>query len=187
MRRSWTSKLAALAIAIVGLSGCQDATRMVGPEAATPEISINHSTSTSSSSVWQILDAGSDDTGGVSVVIGAEGGSLSLGQQTLVVPAGAVDAPTIFTIKKGGSKLRVILNASRETTNDVGSAGFATPVYLTFSYGNVSSLPADPSELEIVWIRPNGTFEPQPTVVDEAAKTVTGRLLHFSEYALATN
>lgn len=185
MRRSWISMLAALAVAFVGLSGCQDATRLAGPEAAAPDIAI--STSTSNSSVWQILEAASDDTGGASAVIGAEGGSLKLGQQTLVVPAGAVDAPTTFTIKKGGSKLHVILNASRETTNDVGAAGFPVPVYLTFSYGNVSSLPADPSALSIVWIRADGTYEPQPTVVDEAAKTVTGELLHFSEYALATN
>lgn len=185
MRSSWTSTFAVLTMAVVGLSACQDATPLVGPEVPTPEISISQSSS--SSSVWQILEASSDVTGGVSAVIGAEGGSLKLGRQTLVVPAGAVDAPTIFTMKKGGAKLRVILNASRVTGNDVGAAGFATPVYLTFSYGSVSSLPADPSELLIVWIRADGSYEPQPTVVDEAAKTVTGELLHFSEYALATN
>lgn len=187
MHGSWKSMLAGLTLAVVGLSGCQDADRLVSPRSAAPEASIEASTSSSSSSVWQILDADSDLTGGVSAVIGAEGGRLELGQQTLVVPAGAVDAPTVFTLKKGGSKLRVALSASRETTNDVGSAGFAVPVYLIFTYGNVASLPADPSELKIVWIRADGTYEPQPTVVDQGAKTVTGELTHFSEYALATN
>lgn len=184
MRRNWISTLALCALAITGLAGCQDAGHVMGPDAVGPTTSLTGTAS--ETSIWRILDGPSDATGGVLAVIGAEGGELVLGQQRLVVPAGAVDAPTLFAMKKGGSKLRVTLIASRITLNDVGAAGFAVPVYLTFSYGNAASLPGDPSDLSIVWIREDGSFEPQPTVVDETAKTVTGEIIHFSDYAMAT-
>lgn len=181
MRGNFKSMLTLAALALIGLAGCENASQPFGPEPVGPALSLEASGSIS----WTILD-GPEEIGGTHALIGAEGGELRLGNQTLIVPAGAVDAPTLFTMKKGGSKLRVTLSASRLEYNDIGAAGFAKPLDLIFSYGNVASLPGDPEDLVIVWIRPDGTYEPQPTTVDTTAKTVTGEISHFSDYAMAS-
>ena len=187
MRYRLTSMLTVAALALIGMSGCENAVRPVGPEPVAPELaSASTSLESADGSVWQLIE-GLEEMGGTHAIIGAAGGELTLGQQTLIVPAGAVDAPTLFTMKKSGSKLRVSLTASRVTANDVGSAGFAKPLDLIFSYGAVASLPGDPGDLVIVWIRPDGVYEPQPTTVNTLDRTVTGEIIHFSEYALATN
>lgn len=134
-----------------------------------------------------IVEDSTSGVGGVTAVIDSRGGELKLGNQTLLVPAGAVDAATLFTMKKSSKALRVTLTASREAPNDVGSAGFATPLTLSFRYGNAASLPGDPSDIRIVWIRRDGSFEPQPTTVNLASRVVSGELSHFSDYALASN
>lgn len=187
MRYRLTSMLTVAALALIGIAGCENAVQPVGPEPLGPgPVSSSSSLDSADGSVWQLIE-GLEEVGGTHAVIGAEGGALLLGQQTLIVPAGAVDAPTLFTMKKGGAKLRVTLTASRVSPNDVGAAGFAKPLDLIFSYGAVASLPGDPGDLVIVWIRPDGEFEPQPTAVNTLDRTVTGQIIHFSEYALATN
>lgn len=186
MARNMIAKLALSAVfAIAVLAGCENPDTLVAPNAGAPAGLA--SSSASSSGGWEVVDDSTSATGGVSVVIGVEGGELSLGKQRLVVPAGAVDAPTTFRMKKGDSRLKVTLTATRSTENDVGSAGFLKPLTLIFGYGNAAALPGDPADISVVWIKADGTFEPQPTVVDTEAKTVSGQLEHFTEYAMATN
>jgi hypothetical protein len=186
MARNMISKLALSAVfAVAALTGCQNGDALVAPDASRPAGLA--SSAASSSNGWEVVEDTTSATGGVSLVIGAEGGELSLGKQRLIVPAGAVDAPTTFRMKKGDSRLKVTLTATRSTTNDVGSAGFAKPLTLVFGYGNAASLPGDPADISVVWIKEDGTFEPQPTVVDTEAKTVSGEIEHFSDYAMASN
>lgn len=186
MARNVISRLALSAVfAVAAVTGCENTGALVAPESSAPAGLA--SSSTSSSGGWQVVDDSTSATGGVSVVIGVEGGELALGKQRLIVPAGAVDAPTTFRMKKGDSRLKVTLTATRETTNDVGSAGFAKPLTLIFGYGNAAALPGDPSNITVVWLKADGTAEPQPTVVDTEAKTVSGQIDHFTDYAMATN
>lgn len=181
MRYRFSSMLTVAALALLGLTGCENAVHSVGPEPVAPSLSLE----TSSDSTLSIVE-GPEETGGVTAMIGPDGGELKLGQQRLIVPAGAVDAPTEFRMKKSGTKMQVSLTATRVTTNDVGAAGFAKPLALIFSYGNAASLPADLSTLSVVWIRADGTLEAQPTTLDTTAKTVTGEITHFSDYAMAS-
>lgn len=164
-----------------GLGACQDGRSLLGPEAASPPIAAQGTPGLS------MIEDRTSEVGGVTAVIGSQGGELKLGNQSLVVPAGAVDAPTLFRMKKGSRALSVIITATRETLNDVGNAGFATPLTLSFRYGNAASLPAEPSQIQIVWVRPDGTFDPQPTTVDLEARVISAEITHLSEYALASN
>lgn len=181
MSHSFVSRLLVLSIAATGLAGCGEGGQLVGPSSDSPVMSLQ------SAPGWTVVQDASSRSGGVTAVIDERGGELRLGNQSLLVPAGAVDAPTIFNMKKNGGAMSVSLTATRFTPDDVGSAGFAVPVTLSFRYGNEASLPGDPSDLRIVWIRPDGTFEPQPTTVDTQARIVSAELNHLSDYVLASN
>jgi hypothetical protein len=92
----------------------------------------------------ELASGGSADQAGAGVAyLGAAGGivkvygrnGLQLAQ--LVVPAGAVDAPALFTVLIG-PRGDVFLAASRKSYNDVGKAGFALPVRLYVNPTNVA-------------------------------------------------
>ena len=121
--------------------------------------------------------------GFVSAVIGQAGGALAIGQHHLSVPAGAVTGPTLFTMTRVNDKnLQVDLTATRALPNDVGRVGFRVPLKLTVNYRSIR-IP-DPTQLKVVWIKPDGTTVPQETEVDTKGKFVIGSLNHFSAYAL---
>jgi hypothetical protein len=126
-------------------------------------------------------------------IIGPEGGSLYVDLHYLNVPRGAVTGPTKFTLRlrddfRLGAKLTATsVDASGNPTgptNNVGSAGFPTPLYLTFSYQFATDAPADPNDVRVVELR-NGVLVPQPTYVYPWYKAATGLLYHFSDYGLA--
>ncbi len=117
--------------------------------------------------------------GTVTAVIDQNGGSLSIGGTTLAVPAGAVSAPTTFTVNRPNGELTYDFTATQNAANDVGSAGFAVPLTLTISYADVKGRMKDPV---ILWIKPNGYAEPQPTTVDPSTKAMSAPISHFSVY-----
>lgn len=181
MRHKLSSMLTLAALAMIGLAGCENVSQPLGPEPVGPSLSLE----TPGASTWTVL-SDVERPGGVRRLIGPEGGELRLGSQRLIVPAGAVDGITLFTMKKADSQLRVTLSASRASYNDIGAAGFAKPLDLIFSYRNQPNLAEDPATLKIIWIRPDGGIEVQPTTVDADTKTVTGKISHFSDYAMAS-
>lgn len=181
MRRYRISAVLFAAFLAGSTTGCQDGVGLLAPEAGPASIAAERSAGASA------VQDRSSDVGGVTAVIDRSGGELKLGNQRLVVPAGAVDAPTIFRMKNGSGHLSVALTATRTAPNDVGSAGFPVPLILTFHYANEATLPGDPALLQIVWIRPDGSLEPQPTTVDLESKVISGEISHLSEYALASN
>lgn len=125
------------------------------------------------------------EVGTVSALIGAAGGKISLGHHQLLVPANAVSAPTTFTMTKlHADDLRMELTATQLTTNDIGSQGFAVPVELTLSYKSAAELPSDESKIQILWLKLDGTIEPQSSSVDVVGKRVKAPLGHFSEYSI---
>ena len=128
-----------------------------------------------------------------SAIIGPAGGVLYVDLHHLYVPAGAVTGPTKFemTLRKDYG-IGVTLTATsidrwgRESRvkNDVGSRGFRNHVQLTFSYAYANKQPRNPRALKVVEVR-NGRYYVQPSQANPFFKMVTGRLQHFSDYALA--
>jgi len=122
--------------------------------------------------------------GTVTGVIGPEGGRLLLGRHELRVPAGAVGAPATFSLTRlSATELKFGLAATRVLPNDVGSRGFAAPVKLVVDFREAEV--SDPSVLQVLWAKLDGSVEAQPTQVDVYGKKATGDLTHFSDYMLA--
>ncbi len=159
------------------LWGCEDAGQLTGPGEVSREL-----VETSNSSGYKMIKETDASTGVVSGTIDQNGGKLVLGQHSLAVPAGAVDGPTLFTMTKLDGAMQFDLTATRVTTNDIGSAGFATPLVLTIDYTNATELPEDQSKLKVFWKKTDGTYEAQPSEVDIQGKRLRGKLSHFSEY-----
>jgi hypothetical protein len=128
---------------------------------------------------------------GISNILGILGGTLNVGGHTLVVPAGAVLQPTLFTMLRLPSPyIQVQLTAvSGNLFNliDIGGRGFEEPVQLSLSYANAIGV-TDPSHLRIAELKWNGTLgEVLPTTYDATNKTVTAYLPHFSSWVIICN
>ena len=125
-------------------------------------------------------------------LIGFGGGSISLLGHTLVVPAGAVTKPTLFTmIVLPTGKVEVDLLATVSTllgVLDVGSTGFAKPVPVTLTYSRGNNVGTHASQIKVLRIKSllgYGNYEVMPTTVDTTNKTARTALDHFSRYTLA--
>jgi hypothetical protein len=155
------------------------ASRLTGPEVGVAGVST-------SGNGFTVVKENDLSVGVVTGVIGSSGGKLMLGKHELWVPKDAVSAATTFTMTKvDGEQIRVKLDATQLTTNDIGSQGFAVPVKLTLSYDNAAELPQDESLLRIIWIRLDGTVQEQVSSVEVTGRRVHANLGHFSDYALA--
>jgi len=176
------SALSALALTMV-MYGCEslNESALVGPSEQSEILIIDRDAETG----YTIARETDPAVGVVSAIIDQNGGSLSIGNHVLTVPVGAVDGPTTFTMTKLVDEIEVGLTATRLLPNDVGHAGFNVPVRLSLSYANATEVPADLSSLKIVWVKPDGQMEPQPSALDTAGEVVVGTLNHFSGYALA--
>lgn len=119
----------------------------------------------------------------VSAVFGKDGGRLELGGHVLTVPAGAILAPTRFTMRlvpNGG--VEVDLRAIQPVLGNIGSSGFEIPVQLALSYAEVEG-EIDPEDLVIVRV---GTGERLETTVVDGSR-VQADLDHFSRYRVCSN
>jgi hypothetical protein len=134
--------------------------------------------------------------GGGQVVL--EGDSVN-GKPTmhvLVVPEGAVDRKTLFTMTIASPHhIRVDLRAQIEQKYrgetvliDVGHLGFNKPILLGLDRSLVGALPAD-AQLTVLYDPDNGSpFQAMPTTIYAGYEQwVIGYLSHFSKYALAMN
>lgn len=138
----------------------------------------------------------------VSGTFDSNGGVLRIGNHSLIVPRGAVKQSTIFTMGRHGKELKFSLSATSEKRlksddddddddrkdkralppfNNVGSMGFRVPVLLQVSYDKATF--KDAAALKVYEVKRNVLIE-QPTTVDTRARTVTGELKHFSDYAI---
>jgi hypothetical protein len=114
-------------------------------------------------------------------VIDARGGSLQLEGHSIDIPAGAVSAPTAFTIS---------VPASLHLEVDVSAAGnvhyrFAKPVVMTISYKRCAR--QDPASLTVWYIdqATGSPIEPMPGVDDKRRRSITFLTDHLSGYAIA--
>jgi hypothetical protein len=116
----------------------------------------------------------------VRVVIGPAGGVIALGLHTLLIPPGALNTNfTFFMTYASNSGVAVDCNPS--------PFSFLLPVTLTLSYENTQydGDGEDASQLQIMYMAPDGTLEAWPSTVDESANTVSAQIDHFSRYIIS--
>jgi hypothetical protein len=112
--------------------------------------------------------------------IGIEGGSLSVGPHTLVIPPGALDEPTAITM---------VLPTNLEGVNAVqfepAGLQFQRPAALTMSYANCSLL-GNLLPKRIAYTTDNLQILSYLLSLDNLlSETVTGQVNHFSAYVIA--
>ena len=118
-------------------------------------------------------------------VIGTEGGSISAGGHTLTVPAGAVVEPTRFIMHiVEANKVHVKLRAYRMSDGAAVTQFRNVPVQIKL---NVADVVDTNGYLTVAYLQ-DGTYdgrkEIQPSVHDAANGTLTGWLVHFSDYSV---
>ena len=111
-------------------------------------------------------------------MIGPEGGTIYVGPHRLSVPAGALDAPVTITAVAPSD------NVNRVQFQPEGLV-FEQPAYLRMSYANCNLL-GSLAPKRIAYVDDALTILYYLLSYDSPwTKTVTGRLEHFSEYAIA--
>jgi hypothetical protein len=126
----------------------------------------------------------------VSNTIGSSGGVLRLSGNSLVVPAGAVDHPTVFTmtlLRTGFIEVELTALSLPPSGPPVPLTTFNEALFLYLSYYRSPDLPgADPTKFVIAHV--DGlNLEPVPNRVFPDRKRVKGKLTHFSRYMMASN
>jgi hypothetical protein len=123
-------------------------------------------------------------------IIGPAGGVLYLGLHQLVVPRGAVQGFTRFTMtSKFGNNVVVDLNAV-DLASGAQVTQFPLPLQLKLSYLLLGVPRSQAHRLTIVWLKdnsPTGAVEPVKTTVQPYQYYAVGWVTHFSQFAMAMN
>jgi hypothetical protein len=113
-----------------------------------------------------------------SETIGPAGGVLYVGPHRLIVPAGALDAPVTITAVAPSDSVNQVRFQPEGLT-------FAEPAYLTLSYANCNLLGSVVPKRIAYTTDALDILEFLPSFDNLWARRVTGRLEHFSTYAVA--
>jgi hypothetical protein len=200
MNHRWLKPLGFVALAMTLVTASCDNGSInspVAPEArvTTPSTSFSAPMTPQASIVdpsgYHIVPATNGPLISLSNVLGVLGGTLNLGGHKLVVPTGAVTAPTLFTmISLPTNSIQVHLSALQINLLgiiDIGGKGFLKPVSLSLSYDNAIGV-TDPSHLRIAELKSDGTLGViLPVTVNATAKTITAQLPHFSSWIVVCN
>jgi hypothetical protein len=136
----------------------------------------------------------------VTQVVGPEGGTISIGPHTLLIPAGAltksVSITAVIDTGLGRKTLLVRPPEGRKPKKDFVAVNsvrfkpklkFQSPAYLTMSYANCDL--GGPGQLlpAIVYTNPvlNVILENEPALDSPDAQSLTAGIDHFSNYAVA--
>jgi hypothetical protein len=113
-----------------------------------------------------------------SQVIGPDGGTISVGPHTLVVPAGALDSAVLITAVAPSDTLNRVTFQPQGLT-------FQQPARLTMSYANCGLLTLVLPK-HIAYVGDSLLIlDLLPSTGDVVGLTITGHLRHFSDYAVA--
>lgn len=124
----------------------------------------------------QLLTCSSQPYAQTTAVIGPAGGQIVVGAQRLVIPAGALSAPTRITAEQVSGTV----NSVRFSPEGL---KFAKPATLTMSYGNCLLTPVPK---RVVYTDEQLKILDVIKSVDlQLTRTVTGFINHFSRYAVA--
>lgn len=164
-----------LAVAAVGMTGCADAPAITPP--ATRVAAWGASRSLLSPALT-LLICHPVPYDSVVQVVGPAGGTIRVGPDSLVIPAGALDTNTTITAVVPSDSLAVIRFQPHGLT-------FAQPAALALSYAAcpLAGLlaPASVVYADDAW----NILEIEPTSQHPLQTTVVGRIRHFSGYAVA--
>ncbi len=120
-----------------------------------------------------------DDENGVSsAVIGPQGGVLTHALHSIVIPAGALDQPTLISMW---------MPVSDTLLFGFGPEGlhFNTPVQLVLDYNHAYTSGLDETQFNVVFLDSfGGVAENIPSTVDIIGEDVIGDTNHFSRYAI---
>jgi hypothetical protein len=147
-------------------------------------------TSKASHALVRAGEASGGAAGGTAAgIIGVGGGTITSGGHTIIVPAGAVDGPTSFsleTLAEGYVEVYLLALAGGSNVGAQGFNGHAVTLILSYANANAQDT-SDPSKLTILRHHANGSVEVLPSTVNTSAQTVTAALGHFSRYAMAVH
>src|SRR5262249_42988204 len=172
----WTRKPVALLLAFVVLAAGVACTseESLGPSAAQPSESLTGIVSELSN--LHLLSCSPQPYAMSTEVIGAEGGTITVGTQRLVIPAGALSAPVTITAEQVTGNV----NSVRFSPEGL---QFAKPAALTLSYSNCSPLML---VKKVVYADETlRILDLIPSLDNLLSETVTGTIKHFSRYAVA--
>jgi len=113
-----------------------------------------------------------------SQVIGPEGGAISVGPHTLTIPAGALTAPTTITAVVNPDSVNAVRFSPQGLV-------FQQPAQLVMSYANCGLLGSFIPKRIAYTTDDFQILELIPSLDNFLNRTVTGRLSHFSQYAIA--
>lgn len=162
-----------IAMALVALIGCSQSPTQ--PTASEPRLLTRSSASNSGAALSPVnlyIEA---------VIPTKSGGTLSLLDVVLTIPAGAVKNDTLFSIAVPDDELFY---------NEFGTSGlvFAVPVTVTMSYRNADLSGITETRIKLAWLdERTNSWKSMACVVDTVSKTVTGNLYHFSAYGLISD
>jgi hypothetical protein len=168
------SALVLFAIAAMIIAGCSRSP--MSSNTVTGQPTLLHRSASASAA----LSPGAELTTSA-VIPAAVGGQLQLADVTLSIPAGALANDTLYSIT---------IPDVNTFYNEFGTNGlvFATPVTVTMSYRDADLSGVNVASIRIAWLNPNtGLFESMQCTLDTVNKTVTGKLNHFSAYALISD
>lgn len=114
-------------------------------------------------------------------VSGADGGQIQLYDVILDIPAGALKTDTLYSID---------IPDPNVFFNEFGTDGlvFDIPVTVTMSYRDADLSGVDESTIRIGWWDESaGEWVDMDCQIDFVNQTVTGKLYHFSAYALVSD
>lgn len=193
MRRLWKSLLLLPVLVGLAFAGCESASERSGQMPTEPQQLLGLLGAPQGyTPLKDPLLPGITKSLSTGTLIGVDGGQVSLLGHTVVVPAGAVSTPTLFTITVLPTgyvevDLSATISSALGTVLDVGGKGFLKPVPVQLTYSRATNV-GDPTRLRVLRINSlvgYGKFEVMKTEVDADSKTVSTSLDHFSRYIVA--
>jgi hypothetical protein len=163
----------AFALTLLAGAGC-------GADRSTSATATADSASEASATLLQCPDSTS---GSATSIIGALGGTLSVGGTSVVIPADAVLSPTSFTLSVPASPYVEIEVTAAGSNHYV----FDKPVLVTIDYGRCggNSLLSPPHQAWNIDPVTKALLEKMAGVDIKIAHTVVFTTVHFSGYAVA--
>jgi hypothetical protein len=166
-----------LAVGVAFSCGTEKAPTAPPPPAVNPSL-LGNTLGTVTGLVGTLLKCSPQPFDTDSARIGRDGGILTMGNNALVIPPGALSS----TIWIKGTALRDTVNSVRFSPEGL---RFAKPAALVMSYSNCSLLGGLLTPKRIAYTTDNlRVLQWLPTYDNILSRTVTGRLDHFSRYAV---
>ena len=170
-----TATFALVIFALLAVVGCSNNPIANDPQTAEPQVlsRVGRTVGTASASPINLYTE--------QVISASEGGTLTLLDVVLDIPAGAVPQDTVFSIMIPDDEIFY---------NEFGTDGlkFDKPVTVTMSYRNADLSGIKESTIRIGYLNEStGVWQDMVCTLDRVNKTVTAELYHFSAYGLISD